>query len=97
MDFDQLNPLPSVHHVVSDAAKNVNSKERSTVDEAELVTHEYDDDDEDDEDFVPQGDASLLDDFSIFEYFESFRNQSIIDEDENEDNPASKYSLRIEL
>ncbi|XP_062710640.1 uncharacterized protein LOC134284011 [Aedes albopictus] len=85
----KLNPSPSVHHVVSDAAKNVNSKERSTFDEAELVTHEYDDDDEDDEDFVPQGDASLLDDFSIFEYFESFRNQSIIDEDENEDNPAN--------
>ncbi|XP_029719338.1 uncharacterized protein LOC115261580 [Aedes albopictus] len=97
VDFDQLNPSLgafmdsplSVHHVVSDAAKNVNSKERSTFDEAELVTHEYDDDDEDDEDFVPQGDASLLDDFSIFEYFESFRNQSIIDEDENEDNLAN--------
>lgn len=41
---------------------------------------EYNDDDEEGENQEPQGNATLLNDFSIFEYFEPYRNQSIIDE-----------------
>ncbi|XP_062554040.1 uncharacterized protein LOC134219336 [Armigeres subalbatus] len=92
LDSNSTHLIPSKRNESNREIDNQHDKENSLLRVTEYCLHddnEEDDKDDEDGDDGVQGDATFLNDFSIFEYFEPYRNQSVADEDDLKNNATN--------